>query len=191
MERHCECVGHNSRDCVGGVIDTVIVNNSTFAGTISGPLSVTNGVIGAGILGGSGAASYGSIVPQTLYAKSIPILLTGTPTDIATIAVPVGITRYHIGFSPISASNCLCCTYSESAVGTLAGANIQFFDSPNGAGNAFTTQQLAPTGANLITSFSTSSPIPVSSAPTIYVRQNSNSVNSGICSFYITIFPIP
>src|ERR1017187_9654080 len=81
--------------------DTTKANLSggnTFTGTqtMAGPVNSTNGILGAGSPGGTGGTSYGSNAPITLYVKSVTVLTSATPADIATITIPAGITRWML-----------------------------------------------------------------------------------------------
>lgn len=160
----------------------------------SGPVTATNGVLGAGAPSGTGGVSYGSIAPIILYIKSVTILTATSPQDIATISIPAGITRYHLlGFltsvganSPAGAS-----CYAEAASGTLAGASFSIRDAAAGAGINLTSGTWSgPSAAGVIT-HSSGVLAGISASLTLYLRQLVDSANAGTCSFYIVILPIP
>ena len=137
---------------------------------------------------GSGAASYSSALPILLVVKTVAVKTTGSPTDLATISVPFA--RYRaVVFQ--SSTNSLSGVYAESAAGTLAGSNFTFWSAPNGTGDQMSVQFSGPTGAGAFVATVANSSILVSTSNTIYIRQNTNSANAGVLSFYIFVMPVP
>jgi hypothetical protein len=178
--------------------DTTKANLSggnTFTGTqtMAGPVNSTNGILGAGSPGGTGGTSYGSNAPITLYVKSVTVLTSATPADIATITIPAGITRWML----TSAAN-IGTVIAETASGTLAGGNFVLFDASGGGGNQMSVNPVTfpagTTGANSRISINGQLATTAqmwSTSNTLYIRQTANSANAGTVSFYLTIWPIP
>lgn len=128
-----------------------------------------------------------AITPITLYVKSVTVLTSGTPSDIATIPVPVGITRYHTTGS--SAAGSTSFLIAETATATLAGANFTAWDAAGGTGNQLISTTAGPTASGVIVA-ALALPLIAGTGSTVYIRQTANSANAGTISFYITIFPI-
>ncbi len=135
----------------------------------------------------SDGTNWSSVLPPNILrvsVKGLTIQTAGTPVDIGTITVPSYITRYTTpGFSGTYM------IYAETAAGTLAGASVTLRDAAGGGGQAISASTACPTGAGAL-NVSTGGNL-VSTSATISVRQTSNSVNAGTCSFYIAIFPLP
>lgn len=182
-------------------------SNSWTARTItgSGGITVTNG---SGVSGNPNAAldtaglpaailahkasDATAITPIMLYVKSVSVLTSGTPADIATITIPAGITRWRV-LGNASGGPGTSFFYSETAVGTLAGASFTYFDGAGGTGNTCSVAQAGQTGAGVVIG---NSPVLANSAflstsNTIYVRQTANSANAGTISFYVVLIPAP
>lgn len=157
----------------------------------TGPLTASNGLLGAGSPGGTGGSSYGTVAPITLYIQSVNLLTAGSPADVASINIPSGITRWRLAASTSATTSVGNSIWLESQTGTLAAATFVIRDGATGGGTALTTSASAPSGGAPFTNVAAASATTRSAAATIYINQTANSANAGVCSFYITIFPSP
>jgi hypothetical protein len=144
----------------------------------------------AGSLQGSAFAKAvvaNAIMPVTVYAKSVTVLTTGVPADVATIPVPAGITRWKLIGTSGSSANAMIV---ETQTATTAAASFTCFDAAAGGGNAVTTASVPAAVANGVTVMP-SSLSNASTSANITVRQTIASVNAGTISFYLTLLPMP
>lgn len=161
----------------------------TSSPVISGPLTVSNGVIGAGNLGGSGGTSYGSVMPIILYAKNVPVRVAGTPADIASIPIPSGISRYRpFGNSATTAP--FFWAYVEAATGSVA-CSVVINNGANGGGSQLDGLQITLPSAQGVMAGDVGVGNLVSTSGTLYIRQSTNAPGTGMCSFYLNIWPLP
>lgn len=168
----------------GGNPTNIANANLTGTTTATGPLYVTDGLIGAY----AGTATPIILSTKPSSPNGVTVLTAGSPADIATIAIPAGITRWRV--IPNTGQGIML---AESASGTLAAGTIALFDGAGGTGNAITVAIGGPSVSGGITGISGSTAgtmNAVSSSGTIYIRQTVNSVNAGALSFYITILPL-
>lgn len=132
----------------------------------------------------------GMQMPLMVFVKNVTILTSGAPADIASIPLPLGVSRYLVSYSTTTQGGgfrSLC----ETAAGTLAGGTFSVFDGPSGTGNTLASGITLPAAAGLITGLGPSiSPLTLLTSQTLYIRQTANSANAGTCSFYINIFPV-
>jgi hypothetical protein len=133
---------------------------------------------------GTGGTAFGAIAPIVVYVKSVPVLTSGSPADIASITIPSAILRWCI--TPASGS---IITASRSG-GDASAGTFQIFDTAGGAGKQMGATQAFPSAINKITA-GTGSSTDFSTGTTIYIRQISNSASSATESFYITLTPVP
>lgn len=179
-----------------GTGNVVLSASPTFTGTAAfgniaaaGNITAATGLIGAGSLGGSGGTSRGSVAPLTLYAKSVTILTSGVPADIATITVPAGITRYFLlgGISADAPNVIVSETGGDKSVAAI-GAR-----SASAGGGVALLPEIGPPSTNGVgaTWASEDATGTIYTNSTIYLRQTGASANAGTVSFYITIFPLP
>jgi hypothetical protein len=132
------------------------------------------------------ASDANAFLPIILYVKSVTVLTTGAPADIATISIPAGITRFRVtGASKDSVF------FSETASGTLGGANFALWDAAGGTGVNLEAAAAGPAAVSTVAFWSSVSPGNFSTSGTIYIRQTANSANAGTLSFYIEIIPMP
>lgn len=134
-----------------------------------------------------------ALAPRTLVAKNIPILTTGAPADIAALIIPAGITRWALpcfnseGFSPAY-------IIAESGAADLSAATFDVRSAPSGAGALLVNSWSGPNPPPIVsTGFpggDETTPV-ISTASTVTIRQTTNSAHAGVCSFYLTIFPLP
>lgn len=123
------------------------------------------------------------VQPFVIAFKNVTVLTTGTPDDVASVALPAWCTRY---FVILTGSRCL----AESAAGTLAAASFTLRDAATGGGNAASSSFAGPASTSVmvnITGTAASSP-PLTSS-TLYLNQTSNSANAGTISVYAVIVP--
>ncbi len=157
------------------------------AGTVpfhGGSPGAQPGLVAAPLQGG------GTVLPIRLYVKNVPVRTIGAPMDIATIAVPAGITRFGvvIGSSVNGGGGQIL---AETAAGSLGAASFKMWDGPNATGNAITGVSGGPSQAGAMVGLPGAGAGFVSTASTIYINQSVNSAFAGTCSFYVTIFPLP
>lgn len=129
-----------------------------------------------------------AIAPITLYVKTVTVLTAAAPADLATIAVPAGVTRFHVQGTATTGT---CFVVAESAAGTLAGATFNLFDGAGGTGTQLLTVTGPTTGTPTGKVWPASDATAISSASTLYIRQVGNSANAGTVSFYVVILPLP
>jgi hypothetical protein len=120
-----------------------------------------------------------------LYVKNVAVLTTGSPADIAVIAVPSWLTRYIC----IAPSQLSFQVVAETAAGTLGGATFLVRDGIGGTGTSLVTAANGPTAAGGIVM--TAGLAVIGTGMNLYIRQTANSGNAGTCSFYVTLFPLP
>lgn len=161
------------------------------APVFAGPTGSTNGILGAGSPGGTGGTTV-SAVPLIVGVKSVTVKTTGSPADIATIAIPAGITRYTIfGQSTDSLLDGSILTVTSSGVG-LHDATFEIRTAAAGAGSAI-AGETNPSGIiNGLVLLNAGDP-PGSTAftsPTITIRQILDASAAGTASFYLTISPL-
>jgi Pectate lyase superfamily protein len=174
-------IGSNTDDSSGHVLQITGNGGITGSFTIGGPATVTNGLVEAGGSGTSG--TYESAAPIYVALKSVTLLTTGTPANLATIVLPTGITRYFIP----AASSIQC--YAETAAGTLAAGTIQLRTATSGGGSQIGSTITPPASASAMTTTAGSDTVPLS-ATTIYLYQTGSSGNAGTVSIYIKLVPI-
>lgn len=129
-----------------------------------------------------------AILPVTLFVKNISILTNGAPADIATISVPFA--RWRCGGA--NTASALSSIVVESAEGSLT-VTITAYDAPggaNGGGKQIFNGTGPSGGVDSMSGWVSTTPVS-STSRTIYIQQNSNSTNKGVCSFYVVIFPLP
>lgn len=150
--------------------------------------SAPNTLDGSGFL----AAPNGVLI---LAAKNIPVQTAGAPADIGTFVVPPSISRYVILASSNGgpASPRTGALVVESLVGTLAAATFNYFPAPTGAGGALLNPAMSGPAILLGVDGERAAAIPAQAmtSPLIYIRQLTNSLNAGVCSFYLLILPLP
>lgn len=166
---------------------TTTLTNKTFD-TQSNTFKYDGIQIGQAITG-TGGTSYGQILPITFFVKSVTVLTSGTPADIATITLPSWLTRWRLAGTSFSVS--FNTFVAETASGTLASGAVEGHDASGGGGNTILSSTALPAGAGQGTGWAASSATIISSSGTIYIRQTSNSANAGTVSFYVTVMPLP
>lgn len=121
---------------------------------------------------------------KTLHINNIPVLTSGSPADIATIAVPSEAGRFTVAIGGID-------VVGESVSGALSSAAFDIFDQTGGAGSKVTLSPVV--GPSMAGAKSQGNCIPtfISTSRTLFVRQVADSANSGTCSFYVVIVPLP
>lgn len=131
------------------------------------------------------------LMPVTLFIKNVPVLTTGSSADIATIAIPPGITRFVVILAN-AATGGMCRCIAETASGSLAAGTFGLYLGPNATGGALSGPGAPfPSGAGVMTNPGVvAAPAAIYSGNTIYINQGANSANAGTCSFYIMLFPI-
>ena len=150
-----------------------------------------NGVALA-VSSGTGGSSYGCIFPITVFVKSVTIRTTTTTnTDIATITLPAGITRWRAICSTSASAGPNSTVIAETASGTLAGAQFAIYDAATQGGTKMTATFVGPASAGTMVIITGNVITSVSTSGTVYINQSNQSANAGTCSFYFTIFPIP
>lgn len=131
-----------------------------------------------------------STVPIILSVKSVTVLTSGAPADIASITLPSWLTRWSIPLG--SVGNFTSRIIAETASGTLAGASFTCYTAASGGGSAVTTATAGPAAAALGSGINGINPTSVAAAftsNTIYIRQTANSANAGTVSFYLMLLP--
>lgn len=127
--------------------------------------------------------------PVGLYVKSVAVLTTGAPADIATISVPADITRWRLaGGNTVGTAG--GSVIAETAAGTLAGANFTARDAANGTGLTLTAGVAGPASAGAGSGWQMVATTNISTSNTIHIRQTANSANAGTMSFYLLIQPL-
>lgn len=116
----------------------------------------------------------------TLNLKNITVLTAGTPADIGTIPIPIGVNRYGI--------SSLSIFVAESLAGTLASATFQIWSGPGGTGTLLLSSA-GPAAATNFMVFTGASTV-IQTSGTLFIRQTANSANAGVLSFYPSIFPL-
>lgn len=122
--------------------------------------------------------------PFLVAVKNITVLTTGTPTDIATITLPVWCTRYRLSRDATSF------IVAETASGTLGGSTFTVYNAANGSGSAASSAFSGPSAAAATGVITSTLIANVQTAPTLYVRQTANSANAGTVSIYLLIVPL-
>jgi hypothetical protein len=127
--------------------------------------------------------SLAEVQPFVIAFKNVTVLTTGTPADVASVALPAWCTRYYV---ILTGSRCI----AESAAGTLAGASFSLRDAASGGGNAASSAFNGPASASVMVSI-TGSPAsgPPHTSATLYLNQGANSANAGTISVYAVIVP--
>lgn len=127
--------------------------------------------------------SLAEVQPFVLAFKNVTVLTTGTPEDVASVALPAWCTRYYV---ILTGSRCI----AESAAGTLAGATFSLRDAASGGGNSASSNFVGPASTSVMVSVTGT---PATTAPhtsaTLYLNQTANSANAGTISVYAVIVP--
>lgn len=130
------------------------------------------------------ALALAEVQPFVIAFKNVTVLTSGTPADVASVALPAWCTRYRLGQSGVH----LC--VAESAAGTLAGASFAVRDAASGGGNSISNAFAGPASTSAIVApVNTSTSVWPSTAGTIYLYQSANSANAGTISVYLMIVP--
>lgn len=147
---------------------------------------------------GGNTVSASFISPLNSYVvaiKSVPLLTSGSPADIAgPIAIPAGVTRWRIG---VPSANGII-VLAESAAGTAVATTIGVYDTAGGSGPASLinngTQTLSTLSASgtisAIISGGNTTSAGYSTGKQFYIRQTVNSANACTASFYVWIYPM-
>ncbi len=172
----------------------------TIIAPISGAMSMDSLTtrMGSASSGRGGTVTGGAILPFIAYATNVPIIsgVGGAPgaigVDIAVISLS-GINRWRC---PISAATAQLCTiYSETAGtwqgGTHSQAAFIAYSGPGATGQPMTATANGPTAAGATAGWTGTVPGTLATTNTVYIRQTNVSQNSGTCSFYIYIDPLP
>lgn len=135
-------------------------------------------------------ASDGTVItPIGVYAKGVAIQGSGgtVPTDLVTISVPAGITRYRLTGS--TGANAPSALFMETGSGTHGAASFTVFDTAGGGGSAMTTATsggAVGAAAGMVTASNTST------SSSLFLRQTVLSAAvSGTLSVYIYLVPLP
>jgi len=131
------------------------------------------------------ALSLADVQPFIVAFKNVTVLTTGTPADVASVALPAWCTRYRL------ASSGGHIVVAESASGTLAGASFNIMDAAEGVGTTICGTFAGPASTSVVVlpaAISTS--IVPSTVGTLYLRQTANSANAGTVSVYLTLVPL-
>lgn len=176
--------GTGSMTFATGAATTALTLDSSQVATFAKEVKSTTG-LHTTTATGTGGVSYNNSVPITLGIKSITVLTSGgVGTDVATITIPSGITRYRV----TNSQN--CAIYAETAAGTLGGAGYQVRDASGGGGSTIVNTVTLPAAASTGVSAPGTDAAAVYTASTLYIRQTANSANTGTVSVYLTITPI-
>lgn len=164
-----------------GTVDTIAATQTLTNKTFD-TASNTFNFNGTTISGGSqtGGSSYASSLPIIVAVKSVTVLTSATPADIATITLPAGITRYIF-----SSGEC----YAETAAGTLAAGAMQMRTAAAGGGSQIGGNITPPASSGVATGI-VGSQTAVFSNTTLVFRQTGSSANAGTVSLYIVLYPI-
>lgn len=157
--------------------DRVVVIDASASGTNKNKLISPSGLM---------AMVYDGVTyapPITVMFKNVTVLTSGTPSDVASVAVPAWLTRYRAERASGS-----CFVYAETASGTLAGGSWTVYASSGGA-NQITNSFAGPTAQGATNVISSSLVSSLFSSGTLYLRQTANSANSGTVSVYLTLVP--
>lgn len=124
-----------------------------------------------------------------IYVKSVAVLTTGAPADIATISIPLHVGRWRLagGNTVGTAGGTIV---AENIAGTLADASFTAFDAANGSGLALTAAVAGPPNSGAGLGWQMVSAANISTSVTIHIRQTADSVNTGTVSFYLLIQPL-
>jgi hypothetical protein len=146
---------------------------------------ISNGDTGSAVRTAINAAiEQVGLCPFVLAFKNVTVLTTGTPADVASVALPAWCTRYRLAQSGMHL------VVAESAAGTLAGANFTVRDTASGGGNAIGNAFAGPASTSVVVApVNASTSVLPSTAGTIYLNQNANSANAGTISVYLVIVP--
>lgn len=126
-----------------------------------------------------------TVQPFVISFKNVTVLTTGTPEDVASVALPAWCTRYRL------ASSGGHIVVAESASGTLAGATFNILDAAGGVGTTICGTFAGPASTSVVVlPAATSTSIVPSTAGTLYLRQTANSANAGTVSVYLTLVPL-
>lgn len=129
------------------------------------------------------ALSLADVQPFIVAFKNVTVLTSGTPADVASVALPAWCTRY---FVILTGSRCL----AESAAGTLAAAAFTLRDAAAGGGNAASSSFAGPASTSVMVNVTgTAASSPPHTAATLYLNQTANSANAGTISVYAVIVP--
>lgn len=128
--------------------------------------------------------SLADVQPFVIAFKNVTVLTTGTPADVASVALPAWCTRYRM--APSGVHICI----AESAAGTLAGASFGLRDAASGGGNAISNAFAGPASTSVIVlPVNAGTSVLASTASTLYLYQSANSANAGTISVYLMIVP--
>jgi len=129
------------------------------------------------------ALALATVQPFVIAFKNVTVLTTGTPEDVASVALPAWCTRY---FVILTGSRCI----AESAAGTLAAASLNLRDAAAGGGNAASSNFAGPASTSVMVNVTgTAASSPPHTAATLYLNQTANSANAGTISVYAVIVP--
>jgi hypothetical protein len=128
--------------------------------------------------------SLAEVQPFIISFKNVTVLTTGTPADVASVALPAWCTRYRL-------ANIGHVVVAESAAGTLAGAIYNVTDAAGGVGVTICGTFTGPASTSaVVLPANTGTAVVPSTVSTIYLRQTANSANAGTLSVYLTVVPL-
>jgi hypothetical protein len=159
-------------------------------------LPLTSGVTGVLPLANGGSGLTGLTTSNSgmgVMCKAVSIAVTagvGAGTDVATITVPTGISRFRMITSAGTA--CPHSIVTESQAGSMSGVTFGLFEQAGGAGQQLLSTTGPSTSAPGVVAWAAQgSGILLSTVSTLYVRMVANAAsNNGVVSFYVWLMPL-
>lgn len=158
---------------------TGVANADTETITLNGGFPLTLTLAGSTTLTLIGNASVYPSRQFTLVMRNVALNTVGSPTDLASVGVPAGVTTWRIVRISVA---------SVTAAGTLAATVLQFFSQAAGAGVALSTAATynGLTGAGRVQTLqSASTSVDVSTDLNAFVRQTTDSANAGTVDIFL------
>jgi hypothetical protein len=125
-----------------------------------------------------------------VFVKSVTILTSGTPADLATLTVPAALTRYRVA-GTTAATTQTGFMVTETQVGTPTAGTCAVFTAAGGGGTQVVATTAPSAGAGSGAPWPAFTNTGIFTSSSLVIRQMANSLNSATVSFYVYLQAIP
>jgi hypothetical protein len=176
-----------NRTLAGTTEEITVSNGDGVSGnpTISLPSTIT--LNGKTVNGGS---FYTANTPISKTITGIAVLTSGSPSDLASFTVPSSFGDFRVFAISAAGNPSGAYIWVESLSGTLGAATFEIRTGASGGGTLIGSRVSGPTALNQLLSFTNANPPKITAGSTIYIRQLTNSANSGNIEFGCILMPI-